>query len=296
MNKSASVSVIGPGALGSALVDLLLSKSSRYTLYSVWGRNPQDGGFKQGEEWISADKSYPETTQDPGRVIFITTPDDQIRPVAEQLTRLDLDWNLYRVAHFSGSYDSSILDSLAGKGAKTASVHPLQTFTKGDQADRFDGIWFTLEGDPVFVDEMSEFVQTAGAKSVRLDASQKKSMHLAAVFASNYLVSLMSVVEQITSSNNIDHGLELLEPIIHQTVRNILDKGPEQSLSGPISRGDSATVERHLNELKHHPDISELYSRLGNEALQIAKRSGRLNDEQYNLLKRILSGQNEQEK
>lgn len=293
MDKDASVSVIGPGALGSALVDLIQSKSSGYTLYSVWGRTPQDCRFKQGQEWANAGKSFPATKQDLGRAIFITTPDDQIRLVSEQLARLDIDWNLYRIAHFSGSYDSSILDVLAGKGAKTASAHPLQTFTKGDQADRFDSIWFTLEGAPAFVDELEAFVKTAGAKSVRLNASQKKTMHLAAVFASNYLVALMSVVEQIISSNNIDQGLTLLEPIIFQTARNILDKGPDQSLSGPISRGDAVTVERHLNELKNHPDFAELYSRLGDEALQIAKKSGRLSEEQYNLLRNTLSGRHE---
>ena len=287
--KSTSVSVIGPGALGGAVIDFLRNKSLLFTLHSVWGRSAKDSYFYSTESKAQPQKDFPDKDEDLGRLILITIPDEQISVVAEKLYDEKIDWSSRTVVHMSGSLSHLELNNLRKAGAQTCSLHPLQTFSKGDAADRFSGIWFTLQGEESCNLMMQNLVTETGAHLKKMTAEQKKSMHLAAVFASNYLVSLMNVVEQITHSNNIEDGLEMLNPIILQTVENIFTRGTEQSLSGPIARGDESTVKNHLQQMGHDTDLARLYKYLGKSALTIAQKNGRITAQEFDKISDILA-------
>lgn len=290
MDTATTVSVIGPGALGGALIDLLLKHTESFRLYSVWGRTQRDSYLQTGTDRRTVDATFPKKKNDLGELILITVPDDQIAPIADRLSNLSLDWNRYAVVHFSGNHSSDLLASLSKNGAAVASMHPLQTFTKGDDANRFKNSWFTIEGSEVLFAKLEMLAKKAGAFSRRMNPDQKKAMHLAAVFASNYLVSLMSAVEKITLANNIDQGVEMVKPLIHQTLDNIFQKGVDDSLSGPIVRGDKSTLRAHLKLLDQEADLQLLYKQLGIQALQIADQSGRLSKKDSDSIWKILSG------
>ncbi len=291
MNTATTVSVIGPGALGGALINLLVKHPERFSLYSVWGRTKKDSYLLTGTNRKPADTSFPKKKNDLGNLILITVPDDQIAPIAVRLSNLSLDWNHHAVVHFSGNHSSDLLASLSDKGAAVASMHPLQTFTKGDDATRFKDIWFTIEGSEVIFPKLELLAKKAGAFCRIMNPDQKKAMHLAAVFASNYLVSLMSAVEKITVSNDIDRGVEMMRPLIRQTLDNIFQKGVDDSLSGPIIRGDKSTLREHLKLLDQKADLQLLYKHLGIQALQIAEQSGRLEKKDSESIWKILSGE-----
>lgn len=293
MSHRTSVSVFGPGALGGAIIDLI-SRHSEFILHSVWGQSESYIYSGSGTVKRPAEKSFPVQTCDLGNLVILTVPDDQLSPVVDRLAKTDLTWADRNVVHLSGSHNSSILQPLADYGAGTASIHPLQTFTRSDNAVRFDGIWFTFQGDDSLFPLLKNLITPFGARSIPMSADQKSAMHLAAVFASNYLVSLMEVVQQITEKQDIQNGLELLSPIIHQTLENIFEKGPGQSLSGPVARGDRSTLEKHLNQLVDKPDHAKLYRQLGVVALQIAQKSGQLNAEKARQILLLLEpGSNE---
>ncbi len=287
--QSTSVSVIGPGALGGAVIDFLCNQSLLFSLHSVWGRSAEDSYFFSTGNKEQIQKDLPDEDDDLGRLILITTPDEQISIVAEKLSLKKIDWSTRTVVHMSGSQSHLVLDAFRQAGAKTCSLHPLQTFAKRDVADRFNGIWFTLQGDKSCYPMLECLVTEAGAHLKKMTAEQKKSMHLAAVFASNYLVSLMSVVEQITHADDIEDGLDLLSPIIHQTIDNIFSRGTELSLSGPIARGDETTVKNHLKQMGNDTDMALLYKCLGQSALTIAHKTGRITNQEFAKISDILS-------
>jgi len=291
MGNTVTVSVFGPGALGSALIDFTLNHTDEFRLHSVWGRPESDCYLFSESEKLPANKSFPQEENELGELIFLSVPDDKIAPIAGRLSHLSLNWGNRKVAHFSGSHSSDLLQPLSVKGASVASMHPLQTFTKGDAARRFENIWFTLEGDKKLFPVLERFIHKAGAKSKRMNPEQKKVMHLAAVFASNYLVSLMNAAEKITRENEIENGIEMLQPLIRQTLNNILNKGVEKSLSGPILRGDQSTIRSHLKLMDNQPDLRQLYKHLGIQASQIASNSGRLDEKVSESIKKILSGE-----
>jgi len=287
MKKPVSASVIGPGALGSAMIDLV-SRHSGFTLRSVWGRRSDHSHIidKTGNKQ-RPDRKFPYQESDLGQFVIISVPDDQITRVTKRLSEADISWNSRQIIHLSGSIDSSVLKPLANSGALTGSLHPLQTFTRGDTADRFDGIWFSMQGDNQIFPMLKKLIEPFGGRARILSSSQKSAMHLAAVFASNYLVSLMDVVTKITDKNGIDDGFGMLEPIVQQTLQNIISKGSVQSLSGPVARGDLFTIEKHLKQLEENPEYYRLYCQLGKIAATIAKESGQLNETHSTAVRKV---------
>jgi predicted short-subunit dehydrogenase-like oxidoreductase (DUF2520 family) len=286
MFKKPAISIFGTGAVGSALQDFL--HSERYEIRSVWNTK---GGFIKGQDSISlrpASYSFPKSEADLGDWIFIATPDDQIRQICGHLAVLPIRWSKKTVIHCSGSLSSSECELLAQKGSSTFSMHPIQTFRKGDGKEAFEGIYISIESENSAKEDLISFVRQMNATPLTFTAEQKQAMHIAAVFASNYLVSLMENVENLLKDDGIEEGLKVLEPLIRQTVQNIFEKGVQQSLSGPISRGDSKTVGLHLNYLKRDKQKELLYKLLGSTALKITREVGSVEEKAQQKLKKLL--------
>lgn len=285
MKNLPSITVIGTGAVGSALIDFF--EKNGYTLRSLWNRNGGQIWDETIRKYQSSRSDFPSQPDGMGDWIFITTPDGIIGPTAKKLSEITGSWDQKSVIHCSGNMTSAEFEPLARKGARTASMHPLQTFQKEDGVERFKDIYISLEGEKGLVEELRSVIKTMGAKPVRVTPGQKQKLHVAAVFASNYLVALMATAEQILEEEGIDEGLRLLEPLIRQTLANILEHGTGQSLTGPVARGDTATVRQHLESLKTDTQKTELYTVLGKKALQIAREKGSLADQDLHVLQAL---------
>lgn len=285
MKNLPSITVIGTGSVGSALIDIF--EKNGYTLCSLWNRSRGEIWDEAAQKYNPSRSDFPSQLGEFGDWIFITTPDGIIGPTAKKLSEITGSWDQKSVIHCSGNMTSAECESLAQKGARTASMHPLQTFQKGDGAERFKNIYISLEGEEGLVEELRLVIETMGAKPVRVTPGQKQKLHVAAVFASNYLVALMATAEEILEEEGIDEGLRLLEPLIRQTLANILDHGTGQSLTGPVARGDTATVRQHLESLKTDTEKTELYTVLGKKAFQIAREKGNLADQDLHILQTL---------
>ena len=274
MNPLKTVSIIGFGAVGSALTNFF--KSSDYTLISVWDRKTEVCRINIDDKLVAAKKNSPESINELGETIFICTPDDQIVYVVDKLSALTDDWTGFNFVHTSGSLSANIFSDLRSSGAKTASMHPIQTFTRKNGSERLKNIWYSLQGDAELLSKLETLISDLESESLRFNESQKETMHVAAVFASNYLVTLMNVVEDVAGKNDINNSIEILKPIIHQTVQNILETGTTESLTGPVVRGDIETVKRHLTLLDQNREAANLYKQLGLRSVLIAEESGKL--------------------
>jgi predicted short-subunit dehydrogenase-like oxidoreductase (DUF2520 family) len=110
-------------------------------------------------------------------------------------------------------------------------------------------------------------------------AEAKTRYHLAAAVASNGLVALMGMVNEIIASADLDadDGWALMQPLIERTQANVAAHAPEGALTGPAARGDLKTVNAHLEALATHlPHLLPAYAALTNEMVRLAVRSGRL--------------------
>ena len=207
-------------------------------------------------------------------VLFITVPDGLIRPVFEELAKTCTLRDKY-ICHCSGSISST--EALAGAraaGAYAYSVHPLfavsdRFATYRELADAF----FTLEGAPEHLDDMSAYLAKAGLKHQIIDPASKTKYHLAAVYASNLICGLIGEASLLLQECGFseEDALTALTPLIRGNVEHTLDVGPAQALTGPVERGDVTTLQKHLSVCEGEED-RQLYRLLSGKLLRLAKK------------------------
>ena len=226
-------------------------------------------------------------------VWMIATRDDAIVPSCVTLAATDKITPDDIVFHVSGATPSSDLKPVRARGALTASIHPIKTFTDAEAAVRtFPGTFCSAEGDEEALKVLKPAFERIGAKVFDIDAKLKPVYHSGGVLACNYLVALIEAALRAHEAAGIprDASLKALEPMVRETIDAVFGKGPAQALTGPISRGDVATVRRQLAEVRGwDPGIGELYSGLGLIAVSLAESGRRLSSERARELRAALS-------
>ena len=255
-----SVTIIGLGRVGRALYGTLPKVG--YQIVSVFSKSVYNVPFFV--EGFPSEKSHL------GELIFLTVPDDTLHTVIQKLDENFDDFSGKYIVHCSGTLSSDILSSLKEKGSSIASFHPIQSIS--ETTDTFSKAWFDVEGDTQVVNILEELGKSLGANILTVQKETKPYLHAAAVVASNYVVTLMKVAEEIAEIGGIEKEkiISALIPLMQSSLNNLEAKGIEKSLTGPIARGDIQTVQTHLEILKNHSQLLELYKVLGLETTKIS--------------------------
>ena len=125
-----------------------------------------------------------------------------------------------------------------------------------------DDCVFAVDGDPV----LHELVATLGGVAIEVPAELRALYHAAATIAANHLTALSAQVERLADLVGVPTSAYWR--LMSTTMRNIEQVGARAALTGPASRGDWATIERHLDALP--ADERELYLSLSRRAAQLA--------------------------
>ena len=179
------------------------------------------------------------------------------------------------VAHLAGSRG---LDVLAPH-PRRAAIHPLVSMPDGDTGARRlrDGAWFAIAGDDI----AARMVHDLGGKSFHVADSNRAAYHAAACIASNHLVALLGQAERVAAGADVPLGALL--DLVRATVDNVAALGPARALTGPVARGDWATVERHLAALD--PSERPAYEAMAAAASRLVSRSFRAEDRSSSTLR-----------
>jgi predicted short-subunit dehydrogenase-like oxidoreductase (DUF2520 family) len=198
--------------------------------------------------------------------VLLCVPDDAIAEVcgriAEGVPNL--------VGHVSGA---STLDALAAArehGASTFSLHPLQTFVDGETS--VGGTPAAIAGsDEAAISYARSLSEALGMRPFEVPEESRAAYHAAAAIASNLLVALEESAAELVERLGIEDARELLAPLVLRTAANWAERGPA-ALTGPIARGDHATVERHRAALAENaPELLPAYDALADRAQAIAR-------------------------
>ncbi len=276
-----SFAIVGCGTLGTALGRLLFQAG--YPVAGVASRSLSSAERVARELETDAYGTSPWEITKNASLVFLTTPDDAVEGVCRKIAENGGFAKGAVVLHSSGALSSAILESARKAGAFAGSMHPMQSFAGARPGvNLFSGILVTVEGDPEALAAGRMVAADLGAFHARVNAEAKALYHAAAVTASNYLVTLLSMAFSLNEAAGIDaeQSLRGLLPLIHGTLANIESKGIPAALTGPIARGDVATVERHLSEMAARlPALVPLYKRLGAHTVPLAKAKGGLTEE-----------------
>lgn len=267
--------IVGPGRTGLAL-GLLLHRAGAAAPLVYTGR----GDAAPAHPLFAADPPaaayLPWSGAPPAGIggVLLAVPDAVVPDVAARLARLPLQPEV-PVLHLSGSLEMDALAPLARAGHSVGGLHPLCSVADPvEGADRLRGATFGVEGEGAARALAERIVRAAGGTALELAPGHRTAYHAAAVFASNYVVALLAVAERLMASAGIpaERARPALAGLAAGAVENVRDTGPAAALTGPVSRGDAATVARHLARLSG--DERRLYSLLAAETLRLARARG----------------------
>jgi predicted short-subunit dehydrogenase-like oxidoreductase (DUF2520 family) len=210
------------------------------------------------------------------KIVWFCVADSAIARAAESLAAAT-DWKGKVALHSSGALTSDELDGLRRRGAAVASVHPLMTFVRGSRPSLAD-VPFSIEGDAKAVRTARAMVRDLGGHAFSIGKAQKQLYHAWGMFVSPLLTALLAAGENVAAAAGVNKkaARQRMMPILSQTLANYEQLGAPRSFSGPIARGDVATVERHLKVLRGVPGAREVYVALAQMALRDLPAKNRL--------------------
>jgi predicted short-subunit dehydrogenase-like oxidoreductase (DUF2520 family) len=201
-------------------------------------------------------------------MVWFCVPDGAIAGAAASLMGA-ADWKGRVALHSSGALTSDELEVLRRRGAAVASVHPLMTFVRGSRP-ALVGVPFAIEGDPKAVRAARAVVQQLRGRAFTIRKQRKEAYHAWGMFASPLLSALLAAAERVAGVAGVGRkaARERMLPILRQTLANYARLGAPGSFSGPLARGDVATVGKHLKVLLEVPQVREVYVALAHAALR----------------------------
>ncbi len=270
---AATLNIVGAGKVGRVL-GRLFAASGAFSVQDVLTRSASSAG--EALAFIGAGQAVTDMgAMRKADCWMLAVSDDQIGPVCAQLVVAQALAGSV-VFHCSGAKSSADLQSALEAGAATASVHPVRSFADpAHVAAHFTDTFCGIEGEPRALSMLGAALTAIGAQAVPIDAAAKTVYHAASVFASNYLVTVMDAALRAYQAAGMPEqtARALAGPLATETLENVLRMGPGKALTGPIARGDMATVARQQGALDAWDGATgELYRALALATVDVAGR------------------------
>lgn len=244
-----NVSFVGAGNLAWHLAPAL--DNTGYSVKEVYSANPDNARDLVERLYHARVKDSLDFSASPSTIFIIAASDDVIPDIAREIA---LPEDAFLV-HTSGSQPLSVLEYAAT--ARIGAFYPLQTFTKHRKVPLSD-VPFFIESE----EAETEAVLLKMAKAVsnhvhKISSLQRKALHVAAVFASNFSNHMLTISGDIMTANKLD--FEWLKPLIAETVNKSLTLGAAKAQTGPARRGDLETLDKHLGFLHDDEALASIY-------------------------------------
>jgi len=192
--------------------------------------------------------------------VILSISDDAIEDIAERFLSINKNKDL-KILHTSGALDSSVFGDYENSG----SFHPVISISSIEEGiEMIPQTTFTCEGNiSTFLVQIANEI---GETGITLTKEQKQNIHLSAVFMNNYMIGLIEKIKILNRDAGLeDHSTEkILQAITRQTISKSWKNTIEETLTGPVKRGDEKTIKKHLDILKNDDLFQQLYKIFGN--------------------------------
>ncbi len=248
VEAQAPIAVIGRGRLGMSLA-----------------RGARAAGF----DVRLAGRDGVEAACTDAEIALLCVPDAEIEAACAAVAELHPPPRF--VAHPSGATPLGALERARESGSEVFSIHPLQTVPDGEAT--LAGAPAAISGSsPEALERARSLAGALGMRPFEVPEDARAAYHAAASMASNFLVTLEESAADLLAAAGVEDARELLAPLVLQSAANWAERGPA-ALTGPIARGDEATVARHLEALADAaPELIPLYEELAARARGLAER------------------------
>ena len=281
------IGIIGAGAVGTALGAAL--HRAGWPVVAVASRD--EARRNRFRSFVPGVRAFIEAPAilDESVLVILTVPDDAIQPLAGEL-RL---YGGQALIHTSGVLGAEVLEPARAAGTQVGAFHPLVAFADTERAiAALHGATVAVEGDDQLASLLATMAEALGATAVRLAPGSKAAYHAAAVLAAGGFVALLDAIAELGGAAGLDEAgsLAVYGNLIEQTLGNARALGIRAALTGPMTRGDVGTLERHLEALARlAPDALPLYRAAAEREIALAETRGSLAPHAAESMRRLLA-------
>ena len=244
-----TISFIGSGNLAWHLAPAF--DNCGFVVKEVYSQNPKHAEDLTERLYQAEVKASLDFSTSNSQVFIVAVSDAAIQLIAQEIVLPDEAV----LIHTSGSVPMSDLSFAAANSVGV--FYPLQSFTKNRKAE-FKGLPIFVESSDDETEELLfEMGRALGGNIQKMESVSRASLHLAAVFASNFTNHMLTLANQVAEQNQL--SAEWLKPLIKETIEKSLSVGPMIAQTGPARRGDLETLDKHLDLLKDDEQLTELY-------------------------------------
>jgi predicted short-subunit dehydrogenase-like oxidoreductase (DUF2520 family) len=285
------VAIVGAGRVGSALARTMTV--SGWDIDFVMGSSPDSSAARSlaAEIGCAVARSSHEIVSG-SDLVLLCVPDAALESVVADLAYAYSQLppvpqaNPRFVGHTAGSLGTSVLDSLASAGWATFALHPVVSIAdrmSGPQIlkDRYAGI----TASPKAREMALEIARSLDMHPFEIAEEIRPAYHLSCVIASNFMVTLAAMAARVARGAGLEDPTRFLVPLMRSTLDNLESRSPDEALTGPVARGDTPTVEAHLQVLESvDPQLSKTYATLAEATLKLADLDDHRREEMESLL------------
>lgn len=217
---------------------------------------------KAGHEVVSVNSRTLEELPTKADVYIISVKDSALQEVARQATK-GRESQLF--VHTAGSMPMNIFSGLT---THYGVLYPMQTFSKERLVD-FNGISLFLETtDDVSMERLKMLAETLTPHVYELDSAGRKHLHLAAVFACNFVNHCYALSAEVLAAKGLPFSVML--PLVDETAQKVHELAPREAQTGPAVRGDQNVMQMQASMLEGKPEVKAIYEALSNDIQRIA--------------------------
>lgn len=240
------ISIIGSGNVATHLAAAFTNAGHR--IVEIWSRSPENAAILAYHVRATTVDKLSGLNPDVD-VVLIAVKDDAIQDVISDLKLKDT-----LLAHTSGSTD---LQVLMGSSENIGVFYPLQTFSKSKSVE-FANIPILIEGNsPVVAERLTELADSVSAHVLQINSHKRLSLHVSAVFASNFANYLFALSKELLDRQELDFNL--IRPLIAETADKVQRNDPKEVQTGPAVRNDQETIQKHIEFLQDKPELEHIY-------------------------------------
>lgn len=256
MARSFKISFVGAGNLACNLAPAL--ENAGHVINTISSLHIESAENLAGSLYNTKAIDDNEFSAEDTEIILIAAKDDLLKDIVSDISA---PANC-KLVHCSGFAHIDVLQEFKGS---TGVFYPLQSFSKGRRAD-FKEIPICIESfDEDFTDELTILAKSISSNVSFVNSAKRKNLHLAAVFANNFVNYMLNVSDNILVNSNF--SLNLLQALVAETIKKAFEMGPDEAQTGPAKRGDMDTIQEHLALLKDEPELAELYELISRQIM-----------------------------
>ena len=229
---------------------------------------------------------------EPADFWLIGTNDDQIEGVAHSMAEARQDLRGSLIFHLAGRFGLSVLRPLIHSGALLAALHPVRSLTDAQiSLDGFAGTACVAEGSDTALNVLEPLLTSIGGSWLPVAAIDRGLYHASVSVISNITKAVAWKAQKWQRKAGLPEqtAAAVTHQLLNSTMEDLFSSGAKKSITGPVVRGDTSTIEAHIEAIRStHPEDVEVYRVLARTVLELAQERGDLDEETWRRIEDLL--------